>query len=102
MSLGKKRLTMKHGIFTNILTIDDLYQNKLVYKLSPITVVIWAFPEMGVPLNHPCLDSYFHEINHPAIGVPLCQETPIYPLITPFDMELHFQVENAHGEVVCF
>jgi len=25
---------------------------------------------MGVPPNHPFIDGIFHEINHPAIGVP--------------------------------
>ena len=31
---------------------------------------------MGVPLNHPFIDQIFHEINHPAFGVPPCIEPP--------------------------
>ena len=29
-----------------------------------------SFPTMGVPPNHPLKKRMFHEINHPAIGVP--------------------------------
>jgi len=29
-----------------------------------------GFQSMGVPLNHPFLFGFFHETNHPAIGVP--------------------------------
>ena len=41
---------------------------------------IWRFPEIGVPLSHPFIAGIFHEIDHPAIGVPpMAMETPIYP-----------------------
>ena len=30
-------------------------------------IIMWRFPEMGVPPNHPFIDGIFHEINHPAI-----------------------------------
>ena len=30
----------------------------------------WGFPEIAVPPNHPLIDGIFHEINHPAMGVP--------------------------------
>ena len=32
---------------------------------------------MGVPLNHPFYFQIFHEINHPAIGVPPCIVLPV-------------------------
>jgi hypothetical protein len=37
----------------------------------------WRFPEMGVPLNHPFFLGMFHEINHPAMGLPPFMETPL-------------------------
>ena len=30
----------------------------------------WRFPKIGVPPNQPFIDWSFHEINHPAVGVP--------------------------------
>jgi hypothetical protein len=39
---------------------------------------------MGIPTNYPYLMDFngiFHEINHPAMGVPPFMETPIYILI---------------------
>jgi hypothetical protein len=32
--------------------------------------------DLGVPPNHPFDFGSFHEIDHPAIGVPLFMETP--------------------------
>ena len=40
---------------------------------------IWRFPNVGVAPNHPFQERIFHEIiNHPAIGLPSCQETPMF------------------------
>ena len=39
-------------------------------------IIIWGFPEMGVPPSHPFIDG-FSVINHPAIGAPPFMETPI-------------------------
>jgi hypothetical protein len=33
-------------------------------------ILIWRFPEIGLPPNHPYIDGIFHEINHPAMGYP--------------------------------
>ena len=30
-------------------------------------IIMWRFPEMGVPPNHPFIDGIFHEINHQTI-----------------------------------
>ena len=48
----------------------------------PWSVQKWRFPEMVVPPDHPFIIIYrwiFHEINHPAIGVP-CMETAMKPV----------------------
>jgi hypothetical protein len=35
---------------------------------------VGGFQSMGgTPSYHPCIDGSFHEINHPAIGVPLME-----------------------------
>ena len=32
----------------------------------------------STPSHHPVLDKIFHELNHPAIGMPRFMETPIW------------------------
>ena len=32
--------------------------------------LIWRFPKIGLPPNHPFIDRIFHEINHPFWGTP--------------------------------
>ena len=48
-----------------------------------ITILCW-FPEMEVPIGHPFIvfiDGFsIININHPAIGVPPCLETPKSPI----------------------
>ena len=45
-----------------------------------LIITIWRFPEMVVRLKNPFYFRIFHEINHPAIGVPALFQTPIYKL----------------------
>ena len=41
--------------------------------------IIWWFPEIGVPQNHPFLDGIFPKINHPAMkGYPHLRKPPYY------------------------
>ena len=44
--------------------------------LPTLYKTIWWVPRIGVPPNHPFLDRIFHEINHPATGVPPFMEIP--------------------------
>ena len=37
--------------------------------------LIWRFPEIGVPLNHPYFRFGFSITDHPASGVSACMET---------------------------
>jgi len=49
----------------------------LNYRRVP-SLLIWKFPEMWVhPVLFPFLFGVFHEINHPAIGLPPFMETSI-------------------------
>ena len=52
------------------------------------TSSIWAFPQMGVPLDHPFTDGILRNKNHPAIGVApwrnhmsICHRSTINPTV---------------------
>ena len=48
-----------------------------------------GFQFMGVPLNHPFLFGIFHEVNHPAMGVPPWLWKP------PYSWDLYRQLPSA-------
>jgi len=38
--------------------------NRKRFRAGESTGNIWGVPTMGVPLNHPFIDGFFHEVNH--------------------------------------
>ena len=59
------------GINFQFLVVDG--KNCIVL---PTLYKTWRVPKIGVPPNHPFLDRIFHEINHPATGVPPFMKIP--------------------------
>ena len=53
-----------------------------------ISRLIWRFPKIGVPLNHPFLFEIFPEIDWPSNywGTPMTMETPISPTFHPSEV----------------
>ena len=46
------------------------------FKLSLSDLIVWGFPEIGVPPVLIHFSGIFHEINHPAMGVPHLWKPP--------------------------
>jgi hypothetical protein len=44
--------------------------------LSNEIIEVLKYPKIGVALNHPYIDGFFHEINQAAWGSPMTMETP--------------------------
>jgi hypothetical protein len=57
-----KRDSSLHQWSTKVLTVPRINSTD-----DDDELVIWGFPEMGIPLNPPFLFGIFNEINHPAI-----------------------------------
>ena len=74
------------------------------YRIKILVLLIWRFPEIGVPPNHPFIVG-FSFINHPYLGVPPFLETPIFgflynPRLYPLSYQLsglsHFTISIIH------